>query len=614
MEASLVSAISFGYAVLKDSLKLGSKYVKAPHRAAGDKLSTHIRFIESWYSSVHMFGMTESIGIDESTIEISLTKQPRKFRSGASSSKSVSEDEILDIDKSCIILGDPGSGKTTILKRLIRKLILSPPVGERDTSDFPMLVLGRNISNDRGIFEFLFEGIGFELVSDGDLAANEIKTLNDKEKRQLIRECVRQSFDNASIAIFIDGVDEIEPTSRKQFEEDVQYLQSMMIKGKAILTCRSGDWLTSLQGFDVLEMCALSEGEVFSIVRLWANKYDAFISAIAVVPYRDILDRPLFLTILIVVFNQTGNLPESPFEVYHRVINLLIEKWDSQRRVERLSRYKGFFTERKFKFLCSIAFNLISQSLTRFPRLSLQLAFEETAPHFGFEPWEMQGVVQEIESHTGIIVESGFDHFEFCHLTIQEFLAATQLITVPKSEDRAMELIKTSPSTVAVAVCLSGNPTEYFAFVITRLAVAYLRRSNMEDSEVYNSVRSFFRRLYLERPIFTADAMMGGTLILTISLYDKLLKDSSDRVLRDAIKELNFLLDGSLGRESVKRVLRRFSVDGQENGDIKVYIGPALVIQDDTSVVSRITMSARMVSLLQNSSDKYYLFEALRPV
>ena len=45
-------------------------------------------------------------------------------------------------------------------------------------------------------------------------------------------------------------------------------------------------------------------------------------------------------------------------------------------------------------------------------------------------------VIAELESHTGLFIQSGFDQFEFAHKSLQEFLTAEYLVKLPSIPTR----------------------------------------------------------------------------------------------------------------------------------------------------------------------------------
>ena len=591
--------VKFGYDILKEAYKFTHKRVGVQKRGPDDRLSLHLRDAEAWSGSIQLFGMARSLDTDEAAIEVTISSQPRKFSRPAEGASTVSEADLLTTPNSWVILGDPGSGKTTIVKRLLRAVMLHESVGPGDNHALPLRILGRNIRPGTDIFDILFSEIGFFLVPP-QINTQVEGEIWKKESIGIIRLAVINALQDARVVLFVDGVDEINPDCRKQFEEDIERINNGMQSGKIIMTCRSGDWVSAMPDFDICEICSLSADEIEKIVSIWADNPRNFVKAIDNIPYKDILDRPLFLTMLIIVFNQTHVLPESAIEVYYKVAYLLIEKWDAQRKVGRVSRYDGFHAERRFRFLCSLSYALMKDLRTgRFTSLAFRDVFEKIGPRFDFRPWQSDEVIQEIESHTGILVESGFGHFEFCHLTVQEFLAATHLLSLPGSEQKAIEMLAVSPATVAVAVCASGDPTDYLAAVVFECD----RYSAEKGTTLYNigGIRPFVARLRLERPILVPTARLGMALLMLISLYDNM----SQRYIDDAeaselFEEIDFLINTGVARESLLKLKSKYVVSVGKNGIVSLSFNYVTMTELNCPASSTLSFSARIVKILNS--------------
>ena len=96
-------------------------------------IQTHIAEVIKWSERIQFYGMSSAHMTDQCTVPLSLFLEPRKFRSVTDqASKKQSENSLLLDTENYVLLGDPGAGKTTTLKRLARKIILEPPISKRD--------------------------------------------------------------------------------------------------------------------------------------------------------------------------------------------------------------------------------------------------------------------------------------------------------------------------------------------------------------------------------------------------------------------------------------------------------------------------------------------------
>src|SRR5262249_16934187 len=135
-------------------------------------------------------------------------------------------------------------------------------------------------------------------------------------------------------------------------------------------------------------------------------------------------------------------------------------------RVERRSRYAGFDPSRKFEFLASLAFHLTYVTEKKFfTSRSFGSAYESIRLTFDLPRGEAKQVFTELESHTGIIVESGFDRYEFSHLSLQEFLTADYLIRDRISKQTAYQML-VNPAPLAISVAMSSNASQRLAAII----------------------------------------------------------------------------------------------------------------------------------------------------
>jgi len=73
---------------------------------------------------------------------------------------------------------------------------------------------------------------------------------------------------------------------------------------------------------------------------------------------------------------------------------------------------------------------------------------------------EAQQVVNELETHTGLFIQSGYEQFEFAHKSLQEYLAAEYLVKLPSIPPERRILFKL-PNELAIAVTISSNPSDY---------------------------------------------------------------------------------------------------------------------------------------------------------
>ena len=88
---------------------------------------------------------------DQSTIALSIYPEPRKLLS-VTSKKLKSEDDLLQEEFHIVLLGEPGSGKTTTVKRLARKILLEAPKSKKDLFQIPLVIRLRELDENESLY------------------------------------------------------------------------------------------------------------------------------------------------------------------------------------------------------------------------------------------------------------------------------------------------------------------------------------------------------------------------------------------------------------------------------------------------------------------------------
>lgn len=532
------------YNVVKDIAKHRGVFIKTNQKRTVDKLEEHITWAEGWSRHIQMFGMTKAMPTEQKSITLSISDRPRKFyrTSKENDGKQIfSEIDILSSAANYIILGDPGCGKTTLCKRLTRNLILSEPKEPVECYEAPLVVLGRELHSDCQLSDYLAEifGIEFEKFNERQ-NREELSVILDREKfNHELRErrnawtknvkgeavsLLYKSLARGGFVLIIDGIDEIHHNYRVTFEHDLNSLVNNCPQLKLVATCRAGDWTRSILTADLLAIEPLNDDELREIVEAWADKPDDFMKAIQSVPYKEVLDRPLFLTLLLIIFNQGYKLPDCPVDVYERITTLLIERWDRERDLHRESKFASFLSEKKLRFLSSLAYHLTFEySQKRFSINDLNSLYLTLAGRFKLPAGEFAQVLQEIESHTGILVESGFEHYEFCHLTVQEFLAAKHLVSLASNRNH-LALLEESPATLAVATSVSSEPSKFLANLASEFCGVQERNLSRSVVEGVDSFITFVTRVEMELPEFSENNEIALCMIRLSIIAEKMEK------------------------------------------------------------------------------------------
>ena len=465
-------------------------------------LSLEVQEALRWASEIHVQGMAGPVETARASVPLRFASVSRRFRGANGLPVTLDERDLATSGDSFLVLGDPGSGKTTTLKRLTLGLFEETTVstGNLDLS-MPVVLVCREIA-------WTSTDLATEVIRRLGLDPTQLRSdlkLSDARALQFAAELL----DRTSCFLLVDGLDEIaDQVERTKLLQSLVRLHRLTNVARIVCSCRSGD-APHAEGYATAELLPLSREQITSIVDARTDPGDDFLSRVANAGINDdLLDRPLFLNQLLTVFKTTGGLPERPVDLYRQLVRLLLHDWDEERHVERRSKYADFDDEAKREFLSAFAYRLTIQGRATFGEDELVAIYGEIHEQFGLPGRQARQVVREIESHVGIVTEMA-NGFQFSHFTMQEYLCADYLLRRPIDKEVAGYLQR-FPAVVAVTVALSSEPTLW-------LKECLRLRSTFRPPRLVNA---FVSRLGLERPRFSADIDLGEAVLKLMALAD----------------------------------------------------------------------------------------------
>lgn len=304
----------------------------------------------------------------------------------------------------------------------------------------------------------------------------------------------------ASAVLLLDGIDEVDPDERKDVESEIQDLAHLLANSKLIMTTRLGALTRTIESVRHITLRPLSAEQRQEIASRWTDDGgERFFEELDRRPYADLSNRPLFLVWLLLLYLRQKSLPFQSCDVYERVVRLMLEDWDRERGVSRVSRYANFGPDQKLRFLAALSHQLLlATHRVAFQRRDLERAYVVLCERFELPEFQAEQVAQEIVSHTGLVVQVSFDQYEFSHLSLQEYLCAHHMLRDPL-KGTLLKYLATYPAPLAIAAAMSTNPSSFLAL----LALSEEREFGAPRWEV------FLGRLALETPRFTFGVDFG---------------------------------------------------------------------------------------------------------
>lgn len=525
----------------RDAISLNKQDFKKILDDFPELYENHFREICKWASSIPFIGLAKPKKTKESTIELIIASEIVRSDKQRMIDL-VSEDEVINSEENIILIGLPGAGKTTTIKRLILTYLQN--ISKYEETGFPILIKLRDVSNETTLFKYLLDifSIPYEEKTTIKKIKKTIKVpIKSKSKTKfkeqkykeivefeevqivetfvgdlLIQNYMVKFLNQTNCFLILDGLDEIDKSIQIQTLRDIEKLGLKLNGSKILLTIRRSELNKILDGFVSMEIAELNVDQIREIAGKWVIDSNLFLNTLESKPYRELANRPIYLTFLLILFEKNKTLPTQPSEIYEDITTLIIKEWDEHRDIKRQSKYIEFNTRTKFKFLSEISYYLtyrIKQKV--FSKKELEEIYMQIHDKYNLPADEMSEVVEEIESHTGLIVEASNRNVEFSHLSLQEFLCAKHLKDLPFSRETIQYFLE-YPEPLAVAICICGEPSLWFSNLILNSNLNITNFSSQKD-QYFNSMYTLLNRLLIEAPKFKVYDELGAAFIYLIS-------------------------------------------------------------------------------------------------
>ena len=233
--------------------------------------------------------------------------------------------QVLDAlarERLAVVLGDPGAGKTSLLKFLVLRWLETG----NDEAPLPLWIdLKEYVQERKGILKFLESGCASYHM--------DARTLDWKLR-------------TGGAAIYFDGLDEIfDGPTRGSVMEEIAALSALYREPRIVVTSRiigyESDRLRNA-GFAHLTLEDLDDDQINEFLIKWHDAAeqdqkekerltrqlkDALKESRAV---RELAGNPLLLT-MIAILNRTQPLPRNRVELYEQASRVLLHEWDASR-------------------------------------------------------------------------------------------------------------------------------------------------------------------------------------------------------------------------------------------------------------------------------------------
>ncbi|WP_321492403.1 SUMF1/EgtB/PvdO family nonheme iron enzyme [uncultured Desulfobacter sp.] len=342
-----------------------------------------------------------------------------------------------------VILGDPGSGKTTHLKRLLLWALsknyetIGLPAGI-----LPVFLPLRELK-DSNIKNFIYGR-----MADAGL--------------EMTKEFTDRLLDHHPVLLLFDGLDEIQNTKlRVEAARNIARFMNGRNQLYAAVTCRFAGYTATARlenEFMELHLRPLSQDQAHDFIRTWyrlvetadnsdqlqardiaGKKADDLIDSLSSDDFRsgrvfEMTRNPLLLTNICLVHRDGGRLPRTRGKLYRAAMDVLLEFWRGSRGMEvRIGADLGR------RVLQPVAL-WMHQEENRIRACADELApvLEKALEKVRWPHGSGRDFLRMVRDDTGLLTGWGSDTYGFMHLGFQEYLAACQIRSLSFEDENVL--------------------------------------------------------------------------------------------------------------------------------------------------------------------------------
>jgi predicted NACHT family NTPase len=329
--------------------------------------------------------------------------------------------EVANTHQYLMILGGPGTGKTTFLRKVGLEAIKKGH-GEYSHSSIPVFLELRSLQWKAS------ENIDLEAT-----IAKEFEHCGLLESSDLTKKLLEQG----KLLILFDGLDEVPREFLRQMTTAIKNLVDRYDKNRVIASCRIAAYknFQSLSRFTDVAIADFDEEQIRCFINNWFRSHDRSVwgekcwselTSDSHQPTMELAKTPLLLTLICILFLSQGEVPTKRSTLYDRAVSTLLSEWDTSKEIVRHQRYKDLDARAKEELLAEIAYtNFVANNLF-FQQGEISQQIEQILREILTNEERIDGrdVLSAIEEQHGILVNRYADIYSFSHLTLQEFLSA----------------------------------------------------------------------------------------------------------------------------------------------------------------------------------------------
>lgn len=245
-------------------------------------------------------------------------------------------------------------------------------------------------------------------------------------------------YKTGKITLLLDAFDECPENRRQEVVESMELLLRSYSKLLVVISSRPNSGIETSSAFRTYKVNHLKSGEYIDVLRCIvddANEYDAISQRVKEVPkLAEVLTTPLMVTLLVIHFWNTRDVPSSLIAFYADLFDVLIRRHNRDERGAKRSSRSGLDNRQLRQLFGALCFQCRkTRSDDDILRVNLEDLGATASTLIGLN-CQVSNAVSDIITVTNLIVEEG-GYCRFIHKTIKEYHSAAFLARADGPDD-----------------------------------------------------------------------------------------------------------------------------------------------------------------------------------
>lgn len=445
-----------------------------------------------------LFGTSRSATVDESYVSLELSRDLermryrdlsdieqgiRRQRHGASYEPERQQDGFSPLDALNLteggfaLVGNPGSGKTTVFRHLVVEAARGRTVQGRRV--LPIYLAVRDMSDSE---------IGIYSAASSLLASLEVG-----EHQRVLDLLLKEG----RCLLLLDGLDETKQEHQRSLLLELGSIAARYPKATLCVSARPLSLEVGLPGFTKWETLPLDFEKRLGFVKKWFSvvnysKGERLVQRCRQEPaLLDLGSSPLMLSIVCALYENDLDIPKEQDELYARCVEGLLGGWDAFRNIARNSLLAPLSLRKRLTYAAWIAAELFEAEKVVFDSADVEKirVLERVSEFVGVDTLPADLVLASLYNDFGLLTERSPSKYSFSHLSLHEYLTARYIV----ENRRENELLSTHfrdprwREVLRIVAKMLPNSDEFLLRVLQLVKLHQLM--DVEQLEVILSVR-----------------------------------------------------------------------------------------------------------------------------